>query len=136
MDTRKGNQMTTLETLFDVCIRIPAKLVGPLMQLVSPEGEVISFTQAHTPRRRHTRRRSPPAYATRDSGVKTPLKGRDFLLHLLAGGHEWPVAKIRDAFVADGRAANSCTPQLSFLQRTGKIARVREGVYRIAAVPR
>jgi hypothetical protein len=129
--------------LFDMLIRVPARNVGPIIELVGTDGKVLEVKPTSEPpsSRRRARhygnghgRRGVPATATA-AGEKLPrnaMRGLDLLLDIMAGGHEWTYDKLKAAFVQAGKAHNSMSPILSKRIADGSVVRVRDGVYRIA----
>ena len=117
--------------LFDMLIRVPSRQVGPIMELIEPEGAVLEVRSAAAPV--HRVRRSP--YADRGKpadGAKVPrthMRGVDLILDIMSDGAEWHYDRLKAAFTQAGKAANSMSPCLSKRIADGSITKVRPQVY-------
>ena|SRR6516162_5464807 len=115
---------------FDMLIRVPTTLVGPVFELITHqgEGEVLEVRPAQLPVKRRFHRRNNGQIPT----DRTAMRGIDLILDVMSGGHDWPHDRLKQAFVEAGKAPNSMSPCLSKRLADGSIVKVRQGVYRIA----
>ena len=118
---------------FNMLIRVPTTLVGPVFELITHqgEGEVLEVRPAQLPvkpRQRFHRIHRNGQIPTE----RTAMRGIDLILDVMSGGHDWPHDRLKQAFVEAGKAPNSMSPCLSKRLADGSIVKVRQGVYRIA----
>jgi hypothetical protein len=59
------------------------------------------------------------------------ISGRESLMKLMADGAGHSIKQLGAAFVAEGRLANSVSPNIDFMMKKGTAKRVGEGVYRL-----
>ena len=113
---------------FDMLIRVPTSLVGPVFELITNQGEVLEVRPAQLvkPKRRFHRNNG------QIPTERTAMRGIDLILDVMSGGHDWPYDRLKQAFVEAGKAPNSMSPCLSKRLADGSIVKVRQGVYRIA----
>lgn len=105
------------------CI-MPARLVGPLMELLEGEGQVCSITGIEN----EAAKRNQPRGVKRNIGGE---KGEDLLLRMIrdAGPRGASVERLKDDFQRNGRARNSVSPCTTHLLKNGLIVKVGDGVY-------
>jgi len=115
---------------FNMLIRVPTTLVGPVFELITHqgEGEVLEVRPAQLPVKRRFHRRNNGQIPT----DRTAMRGIDLILDVMSGGHDWPHDRLKQAFVEAGKAPNSMSPCLSKRLADGSIVKVRQGVYRTA----
>jgi hypothetical protein len=111
---------------YDVWLRVAVSKLATIIEVLDGEGELLNV--AATPdevppkaKRTITRRR-----------LANGMRAIDLVLDLCKGGKDTEHSAIKSAFVAQGFAANSASPALSALKKSGAIVQVRPNVYKIA----
>ena len=112
--------------LYDVKLRVPAKHLTPLSQVIEPEGVLLSCEMYNPPP--HDRSRNSIKQRTRLTGI-------DLVLKLLGDGRVWDRDAIRAKFIEQGFADTSHSPAISQCKKQGKLTEVRPGAYRITHPP-
>lgn len=103
-----------------ICVTSSAKL-ATIMSVLDGEAKLISVEQVEEKTKRKTIVRH------KVNGVD----GAGIVMDLAKGGHELTVEKASAAFVNKGFSPKSAAPRLSELVKSGQLALIRKGVYKI-----
>jgi len=106
---------------YDLCVRVPAKTVGTILETLEGEVELLSV-KATVEYHQHKTMRY--ANGRRNKGIT----GKALALDLLKQG-PLTTAELKRAFELKGFAPQSSSPALSELLTEGKIKRTDTGVY-------
>ena len=110
--------------LYDVKLRVPAKHLTPLSQVIEPEGVLLSCEMYDPPPQTRERNRNSIKQRTRMTGI-------DLVLKLLGDGRVWDRDAIRAKFIEQGFADTSHSPAISQCKKQKQITEVRPGWYRL-----
>jgi len=110
--------------LYDVKLRVPAKHLTPLSQVIEPEGVLLSCEMYDPPPHTRDRNRNSIKQRTRMTGPK-------LVLHILSNGGDFSREQIRAKFIEQGFADTSHSPAISNCKKQKQITEVRPGWYRL-----
>jgi hypothetical protein len=115
---------------YDVWLRVPTLKLATIIEVIDGEGELLSV--AATPDEAPIK----PKRAIVRKRAANGLRAVDLVLEVAKGGKDVSYDELKSEFISRGFAANSASPALSILKKSGAIVQVRPSVYKIAPKPR